>query len=95
MNSIPRRARFGVFKADLAIAELKKQGRRIRLQQQPFLVLAMLLERAGEVVSREELQKAVWPADTFVDFDYGLNTAIKKIRLALDDSPDNASLRGD
>jgi DNA-binding winged helix-turn-helix (wHTH) protein len=88
MNSLPRRIHFGVFEADLAIGELRKQGRRIRVQQQPFLVLAMLLERAGDVVSREELQKAVWPADTFIDFDYGLNTAIKKLRLALGDSAD-------
>src|SRR5205814_5781563 len=88
MNSLPCRVRFGVFEADLAIGELQNQGRRIPVQQQPFLVLAMLLGRAGEVVPREELQKAVWPADTFVDFEYGLNTAIKKIRLALGDSAD-------
>ena len=80
------KARFGVFEADLAKGELRKQGRNIPLQQQPFLVLALLLERAGDVVSREDLQKAVWPSDTFVEFDLGLNTAIKKIRVALGDS---------
>lgn len=86
MNSLSRKVRFGVFEADLATGELHKQGRSIPVQQQPFMVLAALLERAGEVVSRDELKKAVWPEDTFVDFDFGLNTAIKKIRLALDDS---------
>jgi len=84
-------ARFGVFEADLRKRELRKQGRVVPFQQQPFSVLAVLLERAGEVVSREELQKAVWPADTFVDFDFGLNTAIKKIRVALGDSADTPS----
>src|ERR1051325_6209185 len=80
------KAHFGMFEADLANGELRKQGRKIPLQQQPFLVLALLLERAGDLVSREDLQKAVWPSDTFVDFDFGLNTAIKKIRAALGDS---------
>src|SRR3954468_23175846 len=84
MNS--GRARFGVFEADMVTGELLRQGRKVPLQQQPFLVLALLLERAGDVVSREDLQKAVWPSDTFVDFDFGLNTAIKKIRAALGDS---------
>src|SRR5690242_3477804 len=84
MNS--GKARFGVFEADFANGELRKQGRNIPMQQQPFLVLALLLERAGDLVSREDLQKAVWPSDTFVDFDFGLNTAIKKIRAALGDS---------
>lgn len=88
MNSLRRKARFGMFEADLAKCELQRHGRSVPVQQQPFLVLAMLLERAGEVVSREELQKAVWPAETFVDFDFGLNTAIKKIRVALGDSAD-------
>src|SRR4051812_18491852 len=86
MNSPTHTARFGVFEADLGKRELRNEGRVIPLQQQPFSVLAVLLERAGDVVSREELQKSVWPADTFVDFDFGLNTAIKKIRAALGDS---------
>jgi TolB-like protein/DNA-binding winged helix-turn-helix (wHTH) protein/Flp pilus assembly protein TadD len=78
--------RFGVFELDLRAGELRKNGLRVRLQQQPFEVLAMLLEHPGEIVSREELQKKLWPADTFVDFDHGLNKAINKIRGALGDS---------
>ena len=80
------RVRFGVFEVDLRGGELRKHGLRIRLQEQPFQVLAMVLERAGEVVTREDLQKKLWPADTFVDFDHGLNKAINKIRDALGDS---------
>jgi TolB-like protein/DNA-binding winged helix-turn-helix (wHTH) protein/Flp pilus assembly protein TadD len=80
---------FGVFELDLRAGELRKRGLRIRLQQQPFQVLALLLERAGQVVGREELQKALWPADTFVDFDHGLNKAINKIREALGDSAES------
>jgi cholera toxin transcriptional activator len=78
--------RFGVFEADLDARELCKQGRRLRLQDQPFAVLVTLLERAGEVVSREELRQKLWPADTFVDFDHSLNTAVNKIREVLGDS---------
>ena len=80
------RLRFGVFELDLRAGELRKHGLRIRLQEQPFQVLALLLEHPGEVVTREELQKKLWPADTFVDFDHGLNKAISKIREALSDS---------
>jgi cholera toxin transcriptional activator len=79
-------ARFGVFAADLNARELLKQGRRLRLQEQPFAVLSILLERPGEVITREELRQRVWPADTFVDFDHSLNTAVNKIREALGDS---------
>jgi DNA-binding winged helix-turn-helix (wHTH) protein len=75
--------RFDVFEVDLRAEELYKAGRKIKLQVQPFHVLAILLERPGEVVTREELQKRLWPADTFVDFDHSLNTAIKKLRQAL------------
>ncbi|MGD0428513.1 MAG: tetratricopeptide repeat protein [Candidatus Acidiferrales bacterium] len=74
---------------DLRAGELHKHGLRIRLQEQPFQVLAMLLGRAGHVVSREELQKKLWPADTFVDFDHGLNKAVNKIRDALGDSAES------
>ena len=81
--------RFGVFELDLRAGELRKNGLRVRLQQQPFAVLAMLLEHPGEVVTREELQKKLWPADTFVDFDHGLNKAINKIRGALRDSAES------
>jgi TolB-like protein/DNA-binding winged helix-turn-helix (wHTH) protein/Flp pilus assembly protein TadD len=83
-----RRVSFGVFDMDLGTGELRKHGLRIRLQRQPFDVLAMLIERAGQVVSREELQQKLWPDNTFVDFDHGLNKAINKIREALGDSAD-------
>jgi len=79
-------ARFGVFEADPDAHELRKSGRRIRLQEQPFAMLAVLLEQAGSVVSREELRERLWPADTFVDFDHSLNTAVNKIREVLGDS---------
>jgi TolB-like protein/DNA-binding winged helix-turn-helix (wHTH) protein/Flp pilus assembly protein TadD len=81
------RVRFGVFEADLRTGELRKHGSKIRLQEQPFLVLALLLERRGETVTRDELRNRLWTADTFVDFDHGLNKAINKIREALGDSP--------
>src|SRR5580704_14715435 len=82
----PGRVRFGVFELDLRTGELRKRGMRIRLQEQPFQVLAMLLERPRELVTREELRQRLWTADTFVDFDHGLNKAINKIRGALGDS---------
>ena len=78
--------RFGIFEADLEARELRKQGRRVRLQDQPFAVLAFLLERPGVIVTREELRDKLWPADTFVDFDHSLNTAVNKIREVLGDS---------
>jgi cholera toxin transcriptional activator len=78
--------RFGVFEADLAAGELRKNGARIRLQEQPFQVLAALLQHAGQVVTRDHLRETIWPADTFVDFDHSLNTAVNKIREALGDS---------
>jgi TolB-like protein/DNA-binding winged helix-turn-helix (wHTH) protein/Flp pilus assembly protein TadD len=84
-----RRLRFGVFEVDLRAGQLRKHGLRVRLQEQPFQLLAMLLEHPGEVVTREELQKKLWPADTFVDFDHGLNKAISKIREALGDSAES------
>jgi DNA-binding winged helix-turn-helix (wHTH) protein len=77
--------RFEGFEVDLRAQELYKGGRKVKLQVQPFQVLAMLLEQPGEVVTREEMQKRLWPADTFVDFDHSLNTAIKKLRQALGD----------
>jgi TolB-like protein/DNA-binding winged helix-turn-helix (wHTH) protein/Flp pilus assembly protein TadD len=80
------RVRFGVFEADLRSGELRKQGVKIKLHHQPFQVLTMLLEHPGEVVTREELKSKLWPFDTFVDFDVGLNSAVKKLRDALSDS---------
>jgi len=84
-----RVTRFGLFELDLSAGELRKSGVKLRLQGQPFQVLALLLERAGEVVTREELQQKLWPSDTFVDFDHSLNTAINKVREALGDSAGN------
>src|SRR5580704_3648650 len=78
--------RFSVFEVNLAAGELRKNGARIRLQEQPFQVLAALLQNAGQVVTREELREKIWPADTFVDFDHSLNTAVNKIRESLGDS---------
>jgi cholera toxin transcriptional activator len=85
-NHSARIVRFGVFELDLAAGELRKNGVKLRLQEQPFQVLALLLERAGDVVSREELRQSLWPADTFVDFDHSLNTAVNKLRETLGDS---------
>jgi Tol biopolymer transport system component/DNA-binding winged helix-turn-helix (wHTH) protein len=84
-----RIVRFGVFEVDLDVRELRKHGLFLKLQDQPFQVLALLLERPGEVVTREELQHAIWPEDTFVEYDHGLNTSIQKIRTALGDSASN------
>jgi len=80
---------FGLFEADPSSGQLYRRGRRIPLQEQPFRILAMLLERPGEVVTREEVRKQLWPDGTFVDFNDGLDTAIKKLRYALGDSAQN------
>ena len=85
-----RLIRFGTFQVDPKSRELYSQGRRIRLQQQPFLILSLLLDHPGEVVTREELRAALWPRDTFVDFDQGLNKAINKIHRALGDSAEHS-----
>ena len=82
-------ARFGLFELDLSAGELRKSGVKLRLQEQPLQVLALLLEHAGEVVTREELRNKLWPSDTFVDFDHSLNTAVNKLREALGDSASN------
>jgi TolB-like protein/DNA-binding winged helix-turn-helix (wHTH) protein/Tfp pilus assembly protein PilF len=84
--SSPARLRFGVFEVDLRAGELRKHGVRLRLQEQPFQILAMLLERPGETVTREELRNRLWTAETFVDFDHGVNKAVNRIREALGDS---------
>jgi TolB-like protein/DNA-binding winged helix-turn-helix (wHTH) protein/Flp pilus assembly protein TadD len=85
-SQLVERLRFSVFELNVKTGELRKNGLRIRLQEQPIRVLTMLVERPGDVVTREELQQRLWPADTFVDFDHGLNKAINKIRDALGDS---------
>lgn len=92
MNDLPPSQaiiRFGVFELDSARRELHKQGLKVRLQEQPFQVLQILLEHPGEVVTRQELQRRIWPSDTFVDFDRGLYNAIKKLREALGDSAES------
>jgi DNA-binding winged helix-turn-helix (wHTH) protein len=83
------KVRFGLFEADLETRELRKSGAKIKLNEQPFQVLALLLKHPGEVVTREELQTRLWPADTFVDFDVSLNGAVKRLRQALGDESDN------
>lgn len=85
-NDAAKIVRFGVFEVDLTAGELRKSGSKVRLQEQPFQLLAYLLTRSGEVVTRDELREKLWPADTFVDFDHSLNTAINKVREALGDS---------
>ncbi len=82
--------RFGVFEANLSARELRKHGIRVRLAGQPLAILAMLLEKPGEVVTREEMQRRLWASDTFVDFEHSLNSAIKKLRAALSDTPENS-----
>jgi Tol biopolymer transport system component/DNA-binding winged helix-turn-helix (wHTH) protein len=85
-SEVGRIIRFGMFEIDLHSAELRRNGLKVRLQEQPFQVLAMLLERPGELVTREELRRRLWSADTFVDFDHSLNAAIKRLRDALGES---------
>src|SRR6266404_3136877 len=88
-ESCPQTRRFGVFEVDLRAAELRKRGVRIKLQEQPFRILSLLLEHPGEVVTREELREKLWPAQTFVDFDRSLNKAMTKLRSALADSAES------
>ncbi|MGE5325835.1 MAG: winged helix-turn-helix domain-containing protein, partial [Deltaproteobacteria bacterium] len=90
LSSNSKVIRFGVFEADLRAGELRKEGLRIKLQEKPFQLLAALLERPGEVVSREELREKLWPGDTFVDFDHGINIAVNKLREALGDAAESA-----
>src|SRR6266487_2763217 len=87
--SRPRVFRFGVFELDTQSGELRRHGLKIRLPDQSFQILQELLSRPGEVVTREDLRRQLWTSDTFVDFDVGLNSAIRKLREALEDSADN------
>src|SRR5580658_8108985 len=84
-----RRYRFGTFEADAALGELRRQGVRVKLNAQPFQVLAMLLERPGELLTREEISKELWPDGTFVDYEHGVNSAVNRIREALGDTASN------
>jgi DNA-binding winged helix-turn-helix (wHTH) protein len=88
LSTAKTKVRFGQFEVNLHAGELKRQGRVVKLQTQPFQVLSMLLSRPGELVTREELQN-LWPSGTFVEFDQAINTAIRKIRYVLGDSADN------
>ncbi|HTS12733.1 MAG TPA: tetratricopeptide repeat protein [Candidatus Limnocylindrales bacterium] len=88
-SKAPRLFRFGVFQADLDNVLLTRKGIRVSLQEQPFRILAMLLERSGQIVSRDELRQELWPTGTYVDFDGSLNAALKRLRTALDDDADN------
>jgi len=81
--------RFGQFEADAARTTLKRKGVSVKIQDQPFRMLVLLLERAGETVTREELRQKLWPEGIYVDFEGGLNVVVKKLRLALDDDSDN------
>ena len=92
MESTRKTVRFGLFEVDLTAAELRKKGSRLRLQEQPFQVLAALLERPGEVVTREELVRRLWPDGTFVDYERGLNAAVTRLRQALSDSAETRAM---
>ena len=81
--------RFGLFEVDSRTGELRKQGRQLKLRGRPFDILLLLLARGGDVITREELRQQLWQADTFVDFDHGLNSAINRLRDALGDSAEN------
>ena len=87
-HAAPGTVRFGSFELDFKASELRKQGAKVKLQEQPFQILQVLVQRPGEIVTREELQQKIWPSDTFVDFDHGLYNAIKRLREALGDSAD-------
>ena len=86
VSSAPRPIRFGVFEADLQAEELRKNGAKVKLEGQPFQILALLLERPGHVVTREEVKQKLWPTNTFVDFEHSINAAVNRLRDALDDS---------
>ena len=88
-ETLAGRVRFGTFELDLRAGELREGGRRIVLQDQPFQVLQILIECDGAIATREEIQNKLWPNNTIVEFDHGINTAIKKLRVALGDSAEN------
>src|SRR5579863_5495849 len=91
VNNGNQTIRFGPFEADLPSGEIRKSGSRIKLQDQPFRVLQILLEHPGELITREELQSRIWPEDSFGDFDHAVNVAVGKLRAALGDSAENPS----
>src|ERR1700749_3324437 len=81
--------RFGVFEADVRAGELRKSGVRVRMQEQPFQILLMLLERPTQVVTRDEIRQRLWPDDVFVDFEHSVNSAVARLRDALGDSAES------
>ena len=85
-NAVPLRVQLGSFELDMKAGELRKNGLQVRLQEQPFQILLMLVERSGQLVTLDEIKKKLWPNDTVVEFDHSIHTAIKKLRQALDDS---------
>src|SRR5579863_6262346 len=87
--TVTRILHFGVFEVDLKACELRKHGLRLKLPEQPFQVLSVLLENPGEIVTRDDLRSRLWPGDTFVDFDHGLNNAVMRLREVLGDSSEN------
>ena len=87
-RAVPVRVQLGPFEVDLRAGELHQAGRKIRLQEQPFRILLMLVDRSGELVTREEIKKKLWPNDTVVEFDHGIHAAINRLRQALGDSAD-------
>src|SRR5579863_1733159 len=89
LASFGRLVRTGLFEIDFGSGEVRKEGRKVPLQEQPFRVLSLLLESPGDIVTREQLHARLWPADTYVGFDEGLNTAIRKLRIAFGDSAEN------
>src|SRR5215831_90026 len=88
-DTSPKAVRFGVFELDLQRAELRKQGVKVKLQEQPLKVLQLLLENPGQIVGREQLRTHIWPANTFVEFDQGLYSAMARLRDALGDSSES------
>src|ERR1700681_2421087 len=87
--TVTRILHFGVFEVDLKACELRRHGLRLKLPEQPFQILSVLLEKPGEIVTRDELRSRLWPGDTFVDFDHGLNNAVMRLREVLGDSSEN------
>ena len=87
--TVTRILHFGVFEVDLKACELRKHGLRLKLPEQPFQILSVLLENPGEIVTRDELRSRLWPGDTFVDFDHGLNNAVMRLREVLGDSSES------
>ena len=85
-GSSGQQARFDVYEADVTSGELLRSGTLVPIQEQPFHILRLLMESAGHVVTRDEIRAALWPEDTFVDFEHGVNTAVRKLRQALEDS---------